>query len=322
MTPGPPSGWRDASGAANLRPVIDRLPDLELFTRIVEAGSLSAAARGLGTTQPTVSKRLAAMERSLGARLLQRSTRRVTLTEEGQLWYDACRRWLGELREVTERLGSRASLRGTLRVNAPVSFGRYVVAPLVLRFLEQQPTAQVDLTLTDRRVDLVEDNVDVAVRIGQVANPQVVARPLISYRTRLVAAPAWLRANGPITSVQDLRRHPLVLYGPPWEESVDGPGGTVRLSADRRFRTTDGEACAAAVRAGFGLGLSSPWLLESSLADGSLVEVLRGAWGERFSVHAIYLPSRVLPARVRAFVTFLQRELPRATTHLPSVTAP
>lgn len=302
--------------------MIERLPDLELFTRIVEAGSLSAAARSLGTTQPTVSKRLAAMERSLSVRLLQRSTHRIKLTEEGQLWYDSCRRWLSELKDVTAQLGGTSrGVTGVLRINAPVSLGRLVLTPLALRYLSQQPDAQIDLTLNDRRVDLVEDNVDVAVRVGPIANPQVVARKLMTYRTQLVAAPSYLAKHGAPKTVHDLLERPVLIYGPPFIEDLEGPGGRVRLQADTRLRTNDSFAFLAAVRAGLGLGLTGPWLFEASIADGSLVPVLPGAFGQSYPVHAIYLPSRVLPTRVRSFVSFLQRELPRAVSHLPGITA-
>jgi DNA-binding transcriptional LysR family regulator len=301
--------------------VIERLADLELFTRIVEAGSLSAAARSLGTTQPTVSKHLAAMERQLGVRLLQRSTRRLRLTEEGQAWYDACRRWMGELREVSgslTRTGHGPS--GTLRLNAPVALGRVVVAPLVRRFLELHPGLAVDLTLTDHRVDLVLDNVDVAVRIGAIGNPSVVARPLFSYRTRLVAAPAYLAAHGTPRTLEDLRAHPVLFYGTPSTEDLESPAGRVRLLEQSRLRTNDSFTFVDALEAGLGLGLTSPWLTEPGIARGTLVRVLPDAWGQRFTAHAVYLPSRVLPARVRAFVAFLQRELPGAVGRWPGVT--
>lgn len=301
--------------------MLDRLPDLELFTRIVESGSLSAAARSLGTTQPTVSKRLAALERELGVRLLQRSTHRLRLTEEGQAWYEASRRWLAEVRELSASLrGKGTGLGGTLRVNAPVTLGRVVIAPMLRRFLEQHPDLRVDLTLTDHRVDLVLNNVDVAVRIGPVGNPSLVARKLFSYRTRLAASPGYLQAHGTPRSVEDLCRHQVLFYGSPDTEDVEGPGGRVRLTASGRFSTNDGFTFVDALESGLGLGLTSPWLTQPAMDRGSLVRVLPEAWGERFSAHAVYLPSRVLPARVRAFVSFLQRELPRAMGHWPGVT--
>jgi DNA-binding transcriptional LysR family regulator len=301
--------------------MIDRLQDLELFTRIVEAGSLSAAARSLGTTQPTVSKRLAALERELAVRLLQRNTRRLRLTAEGQAWYDASRRWLAEVREVSASLRSKGrDLEGTLRLNAPVTLGRAVLAPLLRRFLEQQPGLTLDLTLTDHRVDLVLEDVDVAVRIGPVGNPSLVARRLFSYRTRLVAAPVYLAAQGAPRTVQELCARPVLFYGTPPTEEVEGPEGVVRLTASARFRTNDGFTFLEALEAGLGLGLTSPWLAEPAIARGTLARVLPEAWGERFTSHAVYLPSRVLPARVRAVVAFLQRELPRAMAGWPGVT--
>jgi DNA-binding transcriptional LysR family regulator len=304
--------------------MIDRLEDLELFTRIVEAGSLSAAARSLGTTQPTVSKKLAALERQLSVRLLQRSTRQLRLTEEGQAWYEACRRWMAELREVSAALkGKGKGLEGTLRVNAPVTLGRLVLAPLVQRFLELHPGLAVDFALTDHRVDLVQDNVDVAVRIGGVGNPSVVARRLFTYRTRLVASPAYLAAHGTPRTLEEVCQHPVLFYGRPLTEDVEGPGGRVRLTASSRFYTNDGFTFRDAVEAGLGLGLTSPWLAEPGIARGTLQRVLPDAWGaEPLAAHAVYLPSKVLPARVRAFVGFLQKELPRVVGRWPGLQFP
>lgn len=302
--------------------MIERFPDLELFTRIVEAGSLSAAARSLGMTQPTVSKRLAAMERELAVRLVQRSTHRLRLTEEGQAWYEACRRWVAELREVSGSLrGQGAGVTGTLRVNAPVSLGRHVLLPLIQRFLAEHPEASVDLTLDDRRVDLVLDNVDVAVRVGAIANPEVVARRLISYRTQLVAAPSYLAKRGRPRTVQDLLGHTALFYGRPASEDVEGPTGRVRLSGNARLFTNDSGAFLSAVEAGLGIGTSAPWLFAAGLAAGRLEPVLPGTYGERYVAHAIFLPSRVLPARVRALVGFLQREVIKQVAGLPGVEA-
>ena len=298
--------------------MIDRFPDLELFTRIVDAGSLSAAARSLGMTQPTVSKRLAAMERELSARLIQRNTHQLRLTDEGRAWYEACARWIAEMRTVSAGLGGGASdgLEGTLRVNAPVTLGRALLAPLLRTFLELHPRLNVELTLTDHRVDLVVDNVDVAVRVGAIGNPSVVARKLFTYRTRLAASPAYLEANGTPRTVQEVLKHPILFYGTPLLEQLEGPGGSVCLRASGRFHTNDGLTFVEALEAGGGIGLSSPWLLEPAYARGTLVRVLPEAWGERFTVHAIYIPSRVLPARVRALMAFFKREVPAAVARL------
>jgi DNA-binding transcriptional LysR family regulator len=300
--------------------MIERLPDLQLFTRIVDAGSLSAAARSLGLTQPTVSKRLAAMERELAVRLVQRNTRRLHLTDEGRAWYDACRRWVVELQEVSTRLkGTGTDVNGTIRVNAPVALGRRMLMPLVLRFLELHPDATVDLTLDDRRVDLVEDNVDVAVRIGAIGNPDVVAKKLFVYRTLLCATPSYLAKRGRPRSLHDLRSHTILFYGPPSAEDVEDSSGRVRLCATSRLRTNDSGAFLDAVAGGLGIGLTSPWNFAAILDKGSLERVLPQAWGQQWPVHLIYLPSRVLPTRVRVFTAFLQKELARTVSTMPGV---
>jgi DNA-binding transcriptional LysR family regulator len=300
--------------------MLDRLPDLELFTRIVEAGSLSAAARALGMTQPTVSKRLAAMERQLSVRLLQRSTHRVRLTDEGQAWYEACRRWITELKDVSTALRGRSGgLEGTLRLNAPISLGRLVLGPLVRQFLELHPELAADLVLSDHRVDLVTDNVDVAVRIGAIGNPSVVARKLFSYRTQFVASPAYLEGHGTPRTVQEVSDHPVIFYGRPLYEDVEGPGGRARILSTGRLTTNDSATFVDCLEAGMGLGVTSPWLVDPSIAAGRLRRILPDAWGQRYPVHAIYVPSKVLPERVRTFVAFLRRELPKAVARWPGV---
>ncbi len=300
--------------------MIERLPDLQLFTRIVESGSLSAAARSLGLSQPTVSKRLAAMERELSVRLVQRNTHRLRLTEEGQAWYDACRKWVLELADVGERLkGKSADMKGTIRVNAPMALGRQVLLPLVLRFLDENPQASVDVTLDDRRVDLVEDGVDVAVRIGAIGNPDVVARKLLTYRSFLAASGSYLSKHGRPRSLQELLSHTIVFYGRPLVEDVEDPTGQVRLHANARLITNDAVAFVQAVLAGVGIGLTSPWNFRDQLASGALERVLPQAWGQQYSVHVIYLPSKVMPERVRTFTAFLRRELPKSVSGLPGV---
>ena len=301
--------------------MIDRLEDLKLFTRIVEAGSLSAAARSLSLTQPTVSKRLMAIEEQLGVRLVQRSTRRIRLTDEGRSWYEACRKWVSEMDEVAGRLrGNGAGVSGKVRLNAPVALGRTMLLPLVLRYLGLHPEATVDLTLDNRRVDLVEDEVDLAIRIGTIGNPDVVAKKLFSYRTFLVASPTYLSKRGRPRTAQELLSHTLVAYGAPaGPEEVEDPSGRVRLSPNAQLRTNDSTVFITAMLEGVGIGLTAPWNVVPSIATGGLERLLPQALGPRYPVHLLYLPARAMPERVRVLASFLTKELPRRVAELPGV---
>ncbi|MFY8088833.1 MAG: LysR family transcriptional regulator, partial [Rubrivivax sp.] len=192
---------------------MDTLDGLRLFVRVVETGSFSKASLHLGITQPTATKQVAALEARLKARLFHRSTRGVTPTEVGALYYDKCKRVLREMDEaddVAALLQSR--LQGTLRINASVAFGRRVVTPLVLRFMQAHPGLQLELAFEDRYVNLVEAGVDVALRMGRLADSSLGARWLGLNPWVLVAAPAWLAEHGQPREPAELSRHPALVY--------------------------------------------------------------------------------------------------------------
>jgi len=284
---------------------------MTVFVRLFETRSFSATARELGVLQPTVSKRLQALEAGLGARLIERNTRGFRPTDAGTLYYERCKRWLSEMAEVEEQLGSAKRVaRGRLRVSVSLSLGQEQLARVALRFQRQNPGVLLDLSATDRRVDLVKEAVDVAIRVGRIGTTEVVARELARYQAILVAAPAYLARRGTPTSMVELRTQRILFHGERDEWLFVGEE-SLRVARDRDTRMDDPLSVREAIREGLAIGMLSPWLARDDLESGRLVRVLPEAHGETFRVHALHLPSRSVPARVRAFVAFCAAEVPR-----------
>jgi DNA-binding transcriptional LysR family regulator len=265
----------------------------------------------MGITQPTVSKRLQALEASLGVRLVERNTRGLRPTEAGPIYYEQCKRWLAEIEKTEEDLlAMRKGTRGKLRLSVPVNIGQVQLARIAFSFQRQYPGVQIDLSLTDDIVDLVKDGVDVAIRIGRLGSATIVARKLARYRPILVGSPSYLQRRGTPTNLADLRHHRVMIYGAR-PESLSHRGRSIQLDTDSELLVTDPLVLREAIREGIALGLLSPWLVQQDLERGALVRVLPESEGEEFLVHAVHLPSRTLPARVRAFLAHCQAEVPR-----------
>jgi LysR family transcriptional regulator for bpeEF and oprC len=294
-----------------LNGIMDRIDLMRLFVRICETRSFSQTAREFKMTQPTISKRLQALETALGTRLAERNTRGLRPTAAGTLYYDQCKRWLAEMEDVEEQLSSqRKGPRGPLRLSLPVSLGQVQLARIALAFQRLHPGIQLDLSLSDRLVDLVEEGIDVAVRIGRVGNTLLVARPLARYRPLLVASPSYLERHGSPTSMAELRRHRILYFGVR-DEAISYRTQQHIVPRDRDLVLDDPLALREAILEGIAIGLISPWLVQTDLTRQKLVQVLPEASGEEFPVHAVHLPSRTLPARIRAFVAYLSAEVPR-----------
>lgn len=291
---------------------MDRLAAMEMFVRIVETGSFSAVARQMGTTQPTVSKQLTALEKRLGARLLQRSTRKLSLTESGQAYYDRCKRIVDEVREAEGTLGKmQTSLAGALHVNSSIAFGELFVAPLILQFQQQNPELSAELTLNDRFIDLLEEGVDVALRIGRLTDSSLVARRVGATRRIVVATPAYLRKNGCPKHPLDLADHNCLLYsylstGNEW--SFQGADGEIRVRVSGSFKSNNGHALAQAVSAGVGIAMGPDWLMHERLASGEIEAILPEYTPRPLDINAVYPSNRLLSAKVRAFIDYLQQE--------------
>lgn len=283
------------------------LGDLELFARIVTAGSLSAAGRELGLSPPVVSKRIQRLEERLGARLFQRTTRKVTLTEAGQGFYERVVAILASIEEAESQLARKSSeARGLLRVSAPTSFGRMHIAPHIGGLLSANPDMVVDLELSDSFVDIVGEGFDVAVRIADLDDSSLVARRLAPVHRVLCATPDYLAASGTPQHIDDLARHILLAtHGQdPWR--LEGPDGPVTLRIRSPLRTNSNEVVREAVLASVGIALRSTWDVGPELRSGALKVVLPAfRASHRVGVFAVYPSRRFLPQKVRVFIDHL-----------------
>jgi DNA-binding transcriptional LysR family regulator len=294
---------------------MDRLDAMQMFVRIVETGSLSAVARELGTTQPTVSKQLTALERHLKTRLLHRTTRKLSLTEAGRLYYDTCKRVVDELREAEGTLSQwQNSLSGRIHVNTSIAFGEAFITPLMLEFQRRHPALSVHLSLDDRFIDLVAEGVDVAVRLGRLSDPNLVARRLGSSRRILVATPAYLERHGFPERPEDLVHHNCLLYtylstGNEWVFA--GEEGEIRVRVSGNFESNNGHTLREAVNASLGIAMAPDWLAYDGLRSGKVVAILQRFEPPPFDISAVYPSNRMLTAKVRALNEFLQDEFRR-----------
>lgn len=286
------------------------LLDMQVLRSIAEAGSLSAAGRALDMAPSTVSKRVAHLESRLGVRLMHRSTRRLRLTEEGQVYLELARRVLGEVQEVEASLSNRgAAPRGVLRVSAPAAFGRKHVAPAIPAFLSRYPGVSVQLHLSEALVDLVEEGFDLAVRIGEPKEESFVARKLAANRRVVCASPAFLRAHGVPRRPSDLARMNCLILGERnagqgvW--TFEGPEGTQRVRVGGTLQCNDSEVIYQWAIAGLGLALKSLWDVGASIRQGRLQAVLPDYRVPGADIHALYPQRKLVSPKVRAFVQFL-----------------
>jgi len=290
---------------------MDRLYQMRLYVRIVETGSFSAVARELGTIQPTVSKQLTALEEHLGVRLLNRTTRQLSPTEAGRKYYDRCRHILDE---VTDLESSLADLQnrttGLLRVNAPVAFGQLYMLPLVFRFRQKYPGLAVDLTLNDRFVDLVQEGVDVAIRFGDLADSQVVARHVGGVSRVCVASPDYLRARGMPHSPADLSAHNCITYNYLFsnEWQFEGPQGPLSVRVKGDFRANSAITIRAAALEGIGIAHMPTVFVQEDIDKGRLTQVLADYGPPPVDIHAVYPSARFVSSKVRLFLDFVRDE--------------
>lgn len=290
---------------------MDTLRSLQCFVRAVELGSLSAVAREQNTTQSNVSKIVAALEGELGVRLLERSTSSLFPTMPGRRFYERARGVLEEYADaVADARDETAAASGLLRINAPVALGQYCLNGFVQDFLRQYDSIEVELILNDRIVDLVEEGVDIAVRLGPELPPNVIARRVGASPRLLVAAPTYLKTHGTPKTPGDLASHEYIRFA--WADSGDrialSDGGQwVTIAAHGRYRINNALAIRDALVAGGGIGLCPEWLVQDLLAQRKLCRVLRHWQGPEQEVNLIYPSRRYLPHRVRLMLDHLQR---------------
>ncbi len=291
--------------------MLDRLTGMQVFASVASLGSLSAAARSLGMSQTMATKHMAALEARLDVKLLHRTTRRLTLTEAGRAYLDAVERILGEVAEAdAEAAAGAAEVRGTLRLNVPVSFGIREIAPLIPDFLGTHPALSIDLGLNDRQVDLIEEGWDLAVRIGAMASSSMIARRLAPCHAVVCAAPRYLAAKGRPRTIADLATHNCLGYTLSRTIGVGHWmfGGERKISVPviGSLKANNGDALTAAAIAGEGIVYQPTFLVAREIAAGLLVPIeLDHPPIALDGIFAIYPADRRPPAKVRAFIDFL-----------------
>ena len=291
---------------------MDRLKAMHAFVRAVDLGSLSAAARELRTTQPTVSKLVAALEHSVGVRLLERTSTRVAATDEGLRFLDSARRLLEDYEEAVGELTQRTrEPRGLVRISAPVALGELRLNRLMLQAMARHPQLQVTMMLDDRFVDPVQERIDLAVRIGGALPPDRVAQPLAVWPRYLVASPGYVKSRGKPRTPQELAQHDYLRYASPQDTvTLDGPEGAVRVELAARYRVNSAVAMLEAVQAGAGIALQPRWMVDGLLRAGTLVRVLPRWTGPAQEAHLVHAPRRRQPMRVQVIHDLLLAEMP------------
>jgi DNA-binding transcriptional LysR family regulator len=287
---------------------LDELLQIQSFVGVMEAGGFRAAARQLGLSASAVSKRVRALEERLGARLLQRTTRRVVPTEGGQAFYERAREILADLREAETALTEhQQEARGTLRVAAPMDFGRRHLAQPLADFASRHPQLVLDVDLSDRFVDVVGEGFDVAIRIGALEDSGLVARRIAPCRRLLVAAPRYLRQRGTPGDPAELPGHDFIGYALETSRTwrLAGETGGRRMPLGERHRANNGEMVRALAVAGLGIALLPTFLTCDALRNGELQAVLPDQLDADIAIHAVYPHRRHLSAKVRLFVEHL-----------------
>ncbi|CAB3718810.1 HTH-type transcriptional regulator DmlR [Achromobacter animicus] len=284
--------------------------ELLLVVELARAGGMSAAARELDVTPAAVSKRLAQIEARLGVRLFNRSTRRLSLTAEGEVYLENARRILGEIDDLDALIASRqAAPRGLLKVNAPLGFGRSYIAPAIAEFAQQYPEVSLQLQLTDRPADFVREAFDVAVRFGDLPDTSLIARKIAPNRRLVCASPGYLKKHGTPTTPHDLARHQCIVL-----RQNDAAYGLWRFTKGRRSETVkvrgnlssnDGEVTLTWGLAGLGILQRAEWDLARYLRSGRLVQVLEDYALPQADIYAVFPERHHLSAKVRVFVDFL-----------------
>lgn len=288
----------------------DDVLSLVYFARVVELKSFTAAAQKLGVSKSVVSARLSSLEERLGSRLLQRTTRKLSLTADGLALYERAARIANEADAATERAAALSSTpRGALRVNAPVHLAQLYLAQPIAAFLARYPEVRVELLVSDRFVDLVEESVDVALRVSaRLRDSSLVGRKLAEARTVVCAAPAYLKARGTPATPADLLDHDCLRYSlikaaDEWRFRQGGKSLSVPVAS--RFEAASGSVLREAALAGMGIAVLPSFAVADDLASGRLQQVLAEFSFVRIAIHALYSSARVLPANVRAFVEVL-----------------
>jgi len=290
---------------------MSRLREMEVFVRVVETGSFSAAARDFKIGQPAISKSISSLETRLGIRLLARSTRRLTPTEAGKAFYERASRSLAEANEAEAAAQSAGKgLTGRLRIYAPVTFARLHLVPRLHEFLEAHPKLDLDLLMDDRPIDLLAENIDVAIRMGVLADSALKAKKIASGDRLVLASPDYLRRRGIPSRPSDLRKHEAVIYnhgvgGDEWLFTRHASSLRVRIQG--RLAITAAEGVRAAVIAGQGFTIASRWMFQPELASGEVIPILTEWELPAIDLWIVYPSGRLTSTKARTFALWFQR---------------
>jgi DNA-binding transcriptional LysR family regulator len=292
---------------------------MAVFARVVESASFAAAARHFDMSPAMVSKHVRTIEERLGVRLLNRTTRRVSATEVGQDYYERCLRILSELEDADRAAGDlQAAPRGLLRVTTSVSFGARQLAPMIADYLDAYPDVSIDLSLHDNYVDLLEERIDLAIRLGQLSDSSLIARKLCAVEMVLCASPGYLKANGTPQKPRDLTKHRCLIYTHAASRAwsfVDRAGKEEVVRVSGRLSANSGDALLALAVKDAGITLAPDYLVGDDLTAGGLIRLLPDYTTQDTPVYAVYPHSRYLSAKTRTFIDFLASRL----AHLPQI---
>ena len=300
---------------------MDKLAAMHTFIRVVELGSFSKAASDLGVGQPSVTKQVAQLEKHLGSRLLHRTTQGVSVTEVGALYVEHCRRIAHEVEEADHvALQAQSQMQGLLRINTSVAFGRRVLAPMLIQFIREHPQMQIDLSCEDRHVNLLEQGVDVAVRMGRLADSALGYRYLATNPWVTVASSTYLKAHGTPRAPEDLRGHAALIYSTVqgdarWTFTRPQKSG----DAQRRevvvhgpMRSNNLSALLTGARGGLGVAVLPQYVAHDSIRSGSVQVLLKDWVLPSQEIHAVYPSPRLVPTKVQLFVSWLQGQFGEA----------
>jgi DNA-binding transcriptional LysR family regulator len=292
--------------------LVDLLATYRVFVRVAEAGSFSAVAHEIGATQPAVSRQIAALEEFLGARLIQRTTRKLTLTEDGRDLLTHVHRVLETVDESIAAVGRRQNQpTGLVRVGCPVSFGRLALAPRIQRLLARYPELSIELVISDDRHDMIAQGLDLVVRAGEVEDASLVARRVGTVARGVMASTAYLQKRGTPTHPSDLQSHECVIFtrsDTPREWTLQRENEAANVRVNGRFSTDSVEAMREAVLTHVGIGILPYWLMRDAISAGLAVSIMKEWHPSRLPVHAVYPTRRHLAPRTRAVIDFILDE--------------
>lgn len=293
---------------------MDQLSAMRAFVRVVQTGSFSATGREMNTSQTTISKKVAALEKKIGVKLLARSSRDHALTPAGAKYYQTCVDILGELDEAEAEARSEvASPQGTIRISAPVAFGRILLAPIMAEFFQRYPDIKVDLQLSDQHTDLISDGIDVAIRAKQLEDSTLIARHLFDNPMLVLAAPSYLQQHGEPKNPEDLKQHNCLVYSRMkdinvWRFTKQNQKHAIAVNGN--FQSDNGDVLLEVALTGMGIVILPIWMVEHHLKEGQLTQLMSDYTGQNLPFNAVYLQSRYTPLKVRCLIDYLKEKLP------------